>query len=431
MEYTAVIGANYGDEGKGRLVNYLSDNKTSVIRYSGSAQAAHTVVDNGRRHVFKHFGSGTLRGASTFLSDGFLSHPIMYCEELAKLYPLATEDENMVDSLDVDEMSPVVLPTDMIINQARETMRSGDRHGSCGMGVRQCLERDHIGALRVNVADLELMTENGKLIDLMRRHMEVWCTMNSMDVSTVVSLAGVRDYEGVLCRFEQTAREFYQNVGIVEETRDGQSISDTLDWADRWIFEGSQGLALDPGCGPLPHLTPTHVGVGGLVGFASSYQSIWVPELELMYATRPYLTRHGAGPLPLEGHWSIPVVDETNQRNDWQGSLRFAPLNFQDMYLRIREDLKWACLFPEKPKLTFSLGVTCLDQVEKEDFPFTDLNGEAQVGLSDFLNECSHLIDLLVSDHGVDGRAGRLITCYGEEPVDTHDSGEAYVAQVA
>lgn len=75
----AVIGAGFGDEGKGLMTDYCCQRPkyTTVVRFNGGAQAGHTVVTpDGRRHVFSHFGSGTLRGAATFLSRFFICNPI-------------------------------------------------------------------------------------------------------------------------------------------------------------------------------------------------------------------------------------------------------------------------------------------------------------------------------------------------------------------
>jgi adenylosuccinate synthase len=189
-------------------------------------------------------------------------------------------------------------------------------------------------------------------------------------------------------------------------------------------------LALDPGGGePLPHLTPTNVGLGGIIGFAA--QVAVPPTLELIYATRPYLTRHGAGPLPYEGELDpeeLGIKDETNVPNTWQQSLRFAPLDLGALLRRIQLDLRWLRVIPQaqRPKLILSLGITCLDQVENTDFPFYDLNGERQTGVTKFLNECHWILEKISAGY----ERGRMITCFGEDREDTHDSGELSV-QVA
>src|SRR5262249_552775 len=85
---TAVIGANFGDEGKGLAVDAIValDPDAAVIRFNGGAQAGHTVVaEDGRRHVFSHFGAGTLRGAATFLSRFFVVQPSIFAREPSNL----------------------------------------------------------------------------------------------------------------------------------------------------------------------------------------------------------------------------------------------------------------------------------------------------------------------------------------------------------
>ena len=82
-----VIGANYGDEGKGLMTDYLADKYQAevVVRFNGGAQAGHTVVTPaGQRHVFSHFGSATLSGSRTFLSKHFVANPILFLKEKMK-----------------------------------------------------------------------------------------------------------------------------------------------------------------------------------------------------------------------------------------------------------------------------------------------------------------------------------------------------------
>ena len=89
MRATAVIGAGFGDCGKGHVTDFLANARTTVVRYCSGANAGHTVVRDGKRHVFRHFGSGTLRGAETYLSRFFIHNPILYFQELRTLYDLA------------------------------------------------------------------------------------------------------------------------------------------------------------------------------------------------------------------------------------------------------------------------------------------------------------------------------------------------------
>ena len=418
--YIAVVGLNYGDEGKGRMTNYLANEGSLVARYSGSAQAAHTVTEGGKRHVFKHFGSGTMRGADTLLTEGFLCHPVEFRTEDQRLSELGVAQTRVL----VDERCPVILPTDMIINQALENMRGDSKHGSCGMGVRQAVERCAYPTLRTTAREMRDLSNTSRLLPLMVRHLETFGWMNSMPAGRLLFEAGVKDLTAVAERFQEDVAYFNARTELcsTEEMRALMLRTDTM------ILEGSQGLAIDPSVGKLPYLTPTYVGLGGLLPV---FRETFTGEIEMMYVTRPYLTRHGAGPLPGEGDWPLELTDETNVPNKWQDTLRYAPLNFQLMAHRAGVDSRWVSLWPwPEVKLTISLAVTCLDQVEHTDFPFVDLSGREKSGVSAFLNECDNFIDTLSSIGEWSGR-GRLITCFGEDRVDTHESREVGGVQVA
>ena len=134
-----VIGAVYGDEGKGLMTDYLAGKyikqgkSVAVVRFNGGAQAGHTVNRNGMRHVFKHFGSGTLAGADTILSRHFILNPIAFFQELEDLNAKLSGGIKGVIYVENDCM--VTTPFDIFINQALELKRGDARHGSCGMGI--------------------------------------------------------------------------------------------------------------------------------------------------------------------------------------------------------------------------------------------------------------------------------------------------------
>jgi adenylosuccinate synthase len=140
VKVLAVIGANFGDEGKGRLVDQLvdkNDNPAVVIRYNGGAQAGHTVVcPDGREHAFSHFGSGSFLGAATYLSELFISNPLIFVGELKELKELKVEPTVIADPL-----TPITTPYDMMLNREIELWRGANRHGSCGYGVSETVGR--------------------------------------------------------------------------------------------------------------------------------------------------------------------------------------------------------------------------------------------------------------------------------------------------
>ena len=107
-----------------------------VIRFNGGAQAGHTVTSpEGIRHVFSHFGSGTLAGASTYLSKYFIVNPILFNREYDVLIK-----KGIVPRVYVSPECIVTTPFDMMINQVIEKRRDGDRHGSCGYGIFETIK---------------------------------------------------------------------------------------------------------------------------------------------------------------------------------------------------------------------------------------------------------------------------------------------------
>src|SRR5690348_14536867 len=125
MRATVVIGANFGDEGKGLMTDYLcaaagdsSRGEISgamVVRFNGGAQAGHTVFAGGRRHVFHHFGSGAFAGAATFLSRYFVVNPFLWAKERDEL--------GFCPRVFVDRAAMLTTPYDMLVNQEAERIR--------------------------------------------------------------------------------------------------------------------------------------------------------------------------------------------------------------------------------------------------------------------------------------------------------------------
>src|SRR5262245_5598094 len=165
---TVVIGANFGDEGKGLAVDTVvaSDPDAAVIRFNGGAQAGHTVVAaDGRRHVFSHFGAGTLRGAATFLSRFSVLQPSIVSREASELAWIALKP-----LVFVDPDAQVTTPFDVFINQWVEATRGSARHGSVGVGFGETIERYELGHA-LTVRDLG---DDQCILEILTRIREVW-----------------------------------------------------------------------------------------------------------------------------------------------------------------------------------------------------------------------------------------------------------------
>jgi len=342
----AVIGAGYGDEGKGLMVDALAAALPApvVVRSNGGAQAGHTVtLADGRRHVFHHLGAGAFAGAATHLSRFFVHHPMVLEAERAAVAALGGAVR-----LTADPRGPVTTPWDMLINQAAERARGDGRHGSCGLGFGETLER--MARFPLTVADLAAPGLRAKL-EAVRR---AWAParlaalgVTRLDPREAELLAD----DGLTDVFLEDCARFLDVVGLAPDA--GLAARGTI------IFEGAQGLMLDQAIGDFPHVTRSHTG---LVNMAVIAREAGLGRLEATYVTRAYATRHGAGPLPgaaeaLEG---FEVRDPTNAPNAWQGRMRYAPLDLARLDRAIAADLALADLGPVR--LERRLAVTCLDQ---------------------------------------------------------------------
>jgi adenylosuccinate synthase len=142
----AVIGANFGDEGKGLATDYFARRHTLlgrpplVARCNGGAQAGHTVQDGDRRHVFGQVSAGTFAGSDTYLGSNFIINPIVLINELQALSPLKA---NPLVYANRDCRITTIF--DMAINSLIELKRGKHAHGSCGMGINETVARHQAG----------------------------------------------------------------------------------------------------------------------------------------------------------------------------------------------------------------------------------------------------------------------------------------------
>lgn len=379
-----VIGANFGDEGKGLMTDYFAsqDENALVVRFNGGAQAGHTVVTpEGLEHVFSHFGSGSLLGRRTYLSRFFISNPIMFRKEYEILYPKIRGNFPLIY---VDRESILSTPFDMLINQAVETVRGDSRHGSCGLGISETVVRCENTAYRTTVGMLfdKLMTPSGfrGILEVIRskyvpaRLQELGLSLADLPEPYVSLL----NDDGVIDAFLDDCRFFLGRVKVC-------SVGILRD-VDYIVFEGAQGLLLDQDLVEFsPHITHTSTGVKNVLQVLRDLKG-YLPsvsyDLEVCYVTRAYLTRHGAGPMPNELVQApyAGIYDPTNVPNPWQGTLRFGYLDVDFLREYIGRDVvyltDWDC------KVT--LAVTCMDQVPDIIDVFAQ-NGKIAVSRDTFL----------------------------------------------
>lgn len=332
----AVIGAQYGDEGKGLMVDFLSDHLTLVVRYNGGAQAGHNVVmPDGRAHEFQHFGAGCFKAACTLLSRFFVVNPILFRQESSAL-------AGTRQTVYADPRAVVTTPFDMMLNCAAETARGVSRHGSCGVGVNETMRRAET-PWALTVADLSGPRLRDKLEEIAREYVPRRAASLGIPVPAECQLS-------VLDRFEEDCQFFWQRVFVELDTS-------ALRVAEHVVFEGAQGLRLDAEAPGFPHVTPSRTGLTNIDIMLRDAKIEEPPEV--FYVTRAYTTRHGAGPLDgeLSQHpygWTGP---EANVQNPHQGRFRYAQLDADALLGAILTD-QVTVEIGSRPRLV----VTCLDQ---------------------------------------------------------------------
>ncbi len=358
----AVIGGNWGDEGKGLAVDAYAHRfaeifkkDVTVVRSNGGAQAGHGVtLEDGRRHVFHHVGSGTFAGAATHLSRFFVAHPMVLQQELEDLAALGVAPRKIT----IDPRAYVTTPWDMAINQALEISRDQTgRHGSTGLGFGETIEREENG---YPFTAVDMISPEAPA--LLKCILEEWVPkrLAKMGIDPEESpLADVLTGRIPLIeRFLDDCAAFMSAVTFMDDKDLGAE--------EMVLFEGAQGLQLDMDWGAFPYVTRSNTGIKNMLEIC---KEAGIEDLQVTYMTRAYATRHGEGPLPFEVpdeagigriNWA-EIVDLTNAHNEWQGTIREAPLDTDLLMVTVAKDL--ALSEGSGIKVSAGLGITCLDQI--------------------------------------------------------------------
>ena len=304
-----VIGANFGDEGKGLVTDYLCSvvpkdwNKLGVLT-NGGAQRAHTVVTpEGYRHVFHHFSSGSFVGADTFCSEYFIVNPVLFIEEYAEL----NKKFNLAPKVFIHKNCIMTSfnPLAMTVGEFAE-MNYIDRYNFL-VYVRDDYMRARFNSFNGN---LKIDKEFEKLFKS----------------------------SGLITRFLNDFETMLKIAKIVDN-----SIFDNYNYA---CFENGQGLLLDKdNMDYYPHLTPSNTGIKIPEQIC---QEVGMENYNVWYVTRPYMTRHGVGRFDTESQKAKinpHMIDLTNVPNPWQDTLRYGKLDIDDLIKRIRADYDLGYIF--------------------------------------------------------------------------------------
>ncbi|MCR4760500.1 MAG: adenylosuccinate synthetase [Oscillospiraceae bacterium] len=324
MSVTIIIGKNFGDEGKGLAADYFASRSARAnasvicIRHNGGAQAGHTVDLPGRRFVFSQLSSASFRSADTYWADSFLPDLYKLSDEAERFRALAGSVPQIYASPDCR----CTYIGDILLNMLLETARGKNRHGSCGMGINEAVVRSEKYPLRLgDIAGQDAAMLYERLRILQRDYLPQRISELQIDLHNAGEYGELLQSDTVLRNAAETMARNTEYLELREPL--------FLCEYDDMLFEGAQGLLLDEFYTAFaPHLTTSRTGLTEPARILHSLYGDSFPQTEIVYITRSYVTRHGAGPLP-HADPSDPnpysKQDRTNIRNEWQGSLRSAP----------------------------------------------------------------------------------------------------------
>lgn len=284
-----VVGAQWGDEGKGKIVDVLSEHFSVVARYAGGHNAGHTVEAKGRKFILQLIPCGVLRpGCRGMIGNGVVLDPIALLKEIAKLrdagLPVEGPGSGKTDAnLFVSNRAHVILPYHRMIELAAENAPGRVKIGTTSRGIGPAYE-DKMGRRGLRVADLLDST-------LLRTHIENACREKN-EIAHALFNSEPLDPATI---YDDYARAAEQVAPFVADT--AFLLNESIAHAESVMFEGAQGTMLDIDHGTYPFVTSSSATSGGAV------TGTGVPPTSIdsvIGVTKAYCTRVGEGPFPSE-----------------------------------------------------------------------------------------------------------------------------------
>jgi adenylosuccinate synthase len=276
-----VLGTQWGDEGKGKIVDLLTDQASVVVRYQGGHNAGHTLVIDGKKTVLHLIPSGILRdNVLCLIGNGVVLSPDALLTEMGKL---EQQGVPVRERLRISPACPLILPFHAALDQAREVAKGAAKIGTTGRGIGPAYE-DKVARRSVRVGDLQHPQRFAtKLREVMDYHNFVLT-----NYFKVAAIDFQQTLDTALAQGEQLQPLITDVTALLHQyRRDGANI----------LFEGAQGSMLDIDLGTYPYVTSSNTTAGGTAtgsGFGPLYLDY------ILGITKAYATRVGSGPFPTE-----------------------------------------------------------------------------------------------------------------------------------
>lgn len=280
MPTLVVVGSQWGDEGKGKIVDFLANEANMIVRFQGGNNAGHSVKIGERLFALHLVPSGILRpGKTAVIGNGVVIDPSVLLKEMRDL-----ESQGIsVRKLKVSDRANVIMPYHRILDGAEERMKAGSRVGTTGRGIGPCYS-DKTARLGIRISDiLDEKTLSEKLdflIPLKQRVLDAYGNEEKLDIDAIKR--EYAEYGGQLSKY-------------VTDT--GETVNEAIRKGKKVLFEGAQGTMLDIDHGTYPFVTSSTT-VAGNAASGSGISPLLLDEV--FGVVKAYTTRVGEGPFPTE-----------------------------------------------------------------------------------------------------------------------------------
>ena len=280
MSTIVITGTQWGDEGKGKIVDYLASKADTVVRYQGGCNAGHTVVAGGEEYKLRLLPSGILyKGTHNIIANGVAFDPEVCLQEMDALAARGID----VSNIRISDRAHVVMPYHRLMDGIGDAQRGADKIGTTGRGIGPCyMDRDN--RIGIRVCDLMDADEFGRKlrINLAAKNSELFSFYDHKPLSYEEILAEYLDYAA---RLRPLVTDTIPLIN--EEIAAGRKV----------LFEGAQATMLDIDYGTYPYVTASHPISGGVtIGAGVAPKKID----KVVGVVKAYCTRVGEGPFPTE-----------------------------------------------------------------------------------------------------------------------------------
>lgn len=296
MSSIVIIGAQWGDEGKGKIVDLLTPEIDAVVRFQGGNNAGHTVIVDGIKYILHLIPSGILHpGKRCFIGNGVVLDPVVFCAELSDLKKQGIDVSP--SRLSISRNTHLIMPYHKVLDQARESNKGDGKIGTTGRGIGPCYE-DKAARVGIRASDLEDL-------DLLKQKIEKALVEKNALLSALYGQP-VLSADKVLAELMPVLELLTPYLSDISE-----EIEQCWKNGGKVMFEGAQGTQLDIDHGTYPFVTSSNTVAGGAA--AGSGVAPWRLE-RIIGIAKAYTTRVGAGPFPTE------LEDETGAYLQKQGA---------------------------------------------------------------------------------------------------------------